>query len=302
MRVLVFGMGAIGSVFAARLSKRHEVVGVCRGEHYEEIKRSGLKLRGGTEGTFSIRVYRSLKELDEKTFDLVLIATKSYDLKQALKAIKRDITFSYLMTVQNGLGLIDILEEVIGRSRVIYGITYNAAVLVRPGVVDHVFLGETVIKSLVDDPFDEYLVKELKSVGLPARKSDNILKDIWLKGTVNCVINPLTAILREKNGIIREKWDLLSDVVSGVVTECLEAAKIDGVDLGSPQELLDLIKDVSLRTSENRSSMLQDILKGRRTEIEFLNCYVASRLESMGKRAPYNRALCALIRSMEGLS
>ena len=301
MRVLVFGMGAIGSVFAARLSKRHEVVGICRGEHYEEIKRNGLKLRGGTEGTFSIRVYRGLKELDEKTFDLVLIATKSYDLKKALKAIK-DVTFSYLMTVQNGLGLIDILEEVIGRSRVIYGITYNAAVLVRPGVVNHVFLGETVIKSLVDDPFDEYLVKELRSVGLPARKSDNILKDIWLKGTVNCVINPLTAILREKNGIIREKWDLLSDVVSGVVTECLEAAKIDGVDLGSPQELLDLIKDVSLRTSENRSSMLQDILKGRRTEIEFLNCYVASRLESIGKKAPYNRALCALIRSMESLS
>jgi len=301
LRVLVFGMGAIGSVFAARLSKRHEVVGICRGEHYEEIKRNGLKLRGGTEGRFSIRVYRGLKELDEKTFDLVLIATKSYDLKKALKAIK-DVTFSYLMTVQNGLGLIDILEEVIGRSRVIYGITYNAAVLVRPGVVNHVFLGETVIKSLVDDPFDEYLVKELRSVGLPARKSDNILKDIWLKGTVNCVINPLTAILREKNGIIREKWDLLSDVVSGVVTECLEAAKIDGVDLGSPQELLDLIKDVSLRTSENRSSMLQDILKGRRTEIEFLNCYVASRLESIGKKAPYNRALCALIRSMESLS
>ncbi|MCD6503503.1 MAG: 2-dehydropantoate 2-reductase [Euryarchaeota archaeon] len=301
MRILIFGMGAIGSIFAARFSLKHDVVGICRGEHYEKVKRKGLEVKGATEGLFNIEVYKSVEEIPKKAFDIVIIATKSYELKKALNIVKRNLSFSYVMTLQNGFDVYDILLSNIDRERAIYAITYNAATLVAPGIVKHISIGDTIVKSLSGDPIEKTIVDALIDVGLPAKTSPDIMRDIWLKGTINCVINPITALFGKKNGIIYDKWDLLEDLILGIVEECVRAAMIHGVYLGEVDKILDLVKRTAKETSENMSSMLQDILKGRKTEIESLNCYVSKVLNDKGIKAPYNSVMCTIIKVLETL-
>lgn len=299
MKILVYGMGAIGSVFAARLSTVHEVVGICRGEHYKVIKDRGLKLSGETQGTFIIKVAESLDDVGEEYFDLVLVTTKSYDLRKSLKKIKESISFSHILAIQNGLNTAEILTEEIRNADILVGVTYNAATLEAPGIVKHAYKGKTYIASLRGSEFQMRLASVLSDVGLPSEVPQDIFKIIWEKAAVNCVINPLTAILYEKNKIIVELWDELLPIIESIIDEIIEAAKIFGVNLPQKECLIEKVKKVSIYTGENISSMLQDLQKGKRTEIDALNCYVANVLRRKGHNETVNWLLCTIIKELE---
>ncbi|HEC96383.1 MAG TPA: 2-dehydropantoate 2-reductase [Euryarchaeota archaeon] len=299
MKVLIYGMGAIGSVFAARLSKIHKVIGICRGEHYRVVKNKGLKLIGETQGTYKIDVKESVEELEDTRFDLVIVTTKVYDLRKALRTISEFISFQHVLAIQNGLNMVEILKEEIQNADALVGVTYNAATLEKPGIVRHVSTGKTYIKSLVKVKFEEELASILTNVGLPTETPQDIFRIIWEKAIVNCVINPLTAILCEKNKVIADLWEELLPVIDSVVGEIIEASQIVGVTLPEKEYLLKKIKDISIFTGENTSSMLQDLKRGKRTEIEALNCYIANILERKGRSKTANGMLCYIIKALE---
>jgi len=299
LKILVYGMGAIGSVFAARLSTAHEVVGICRGRHYRMVKDKGLKLYGETQGTYRIKVAESLDEVEDKYFDLVLVTTKSYDLRESLKKIKESISFSHILAIQNGLNVVEILIDEIQKADALVGVTYNAATLEAPGIVRHVYKGKTYVSSIRRDEFQVELASLLSEVGLPAEVPQDIFRIIWEKAAVNCVINPLTAILYEKNKIIAELWDELLPIIESIVEEIIEASRILGVTLPQKEYFLDKIKDVSISTGENISSMLQDLQRGKRTEIDALNCYIANILRRAGRNRTINEVLCSIVKALE---
>jgi len=111
------------------------------------------------------------------------------------------------------------------------------------------------------------------------------------------VINPITALTCEKNGIILS--EALQSTVQSIVRECIEAARLEAVSLDD-ESALQLVRSVASKTASNTSSMLQDRLQGKRTEIDSINGYVVRLAGKHGISLPVNEALCALVRSIEG--
>jgi len=119
--------------------------------------------------------------------------------------------------------------------------------------------------------------------------------EIWRKLTLNCVINPLTALFRVPNKEIAH--DSLREIRRGIVDECIRVAKEEGVVLDP--SLQEEVNTATISYS-NKSSMCQDIIKGRKTEIDFLNGKISELGQRHGVPTPVNDVLTALIRFMEG--
>ena len=124
--------------------------------------------------------------------------------------------------------------------------------------------------------------------------TDHIKDEMWRKVIVNCVINPINAMTRTEVGAIAdERLDPLKRLI---VEECVSVARHDGVQFDG-----DLVEAINRRygPSKNRSSMQQDLLRGRRTEIDFLNGAVARLGASFGIACPVNLALTAIVTQLE---
>ncbi|RLE11612.1 hypothetical protein DRJ04_07725 [Candidatus Aerophobetes bacterium] len=126
--------------------------------------------------------------------------------------------------------------------------------------------------------------------------SKNIKMEIWKKAVINCAINPVGAITGMKNGeLIKNEYT--AKIMALVVSECIEVAEKEGIAFD--EDIFKKTEKIAELTSENENSMLQDIKKRKKTEIEFLNGKVTKIAESHGLKSPYNRTLYFLIKSME---
>ncbi len=116
----------------------------------------------------------------------------------------------------------------------------------------------------------------------------------WSKLFANAVINPITALTREKNGIVLSRH--LEETVERIVDECIAVAEKEGLDLDR-SEVLKFVCSIAEKTSMNTSSMLQDVLKGNRTEIDSINGYVIRLAKKHAIDVPVNETLYALVKS-----
>jgi 2-dehydropantoate 2-reductase len=143
MRLLVFGAGAVGSLLAARLAKRHDVTVVAREDHVRAIRERGLRVTGRTEiHAREIAAAVSVSEVDELP-DVVLVTVKSYQTAAATAALEPFWSESLFVSLQNGLGN----EETLGEScaRVLGAVINQGVIFVEPGKVLHAGEGETWI-------------------------------------------------------------------------------------------------------------------------------------------------------------
>jgi 2-dehydropantoate 2-reductase len=291
MNIVVFGAGAIGSLYAAKLSAHHAVTVIARPSHAEAIARDGLRVIGHESFTCRPETAASVGALPRDT--LVLLTTKVNDNQlaaAALAAVVRGDTI--ILCVQNGLGSEAVVKDAIGgRCLVLRAITQFGAIFREPGVVDFKVAGHTLIEA---GPRSQEIANLLTASGLDGRVSSDIKTEIWRKLIFNCVINPITSIVgSDVGGIADVRLDPLKRLV---IDECRQVAAADGVRFD--EDFVRTIGDV-FGASRNVASMRQDLLKGRPTEIDFMNGAVVALGGGHGIDCPVNTALVAIVKAME---
>ncbi|HEX4640344.1 MAG TPA: 2-dehydropantoate 2-reductase [Chthoniobacterales bacterium] len=294
MEVIVLGAGAIGSLYAAKLAGRNDVTLIGRSEHVAAINRDGLRIEGLEPEVVEVRAASSIATLAADT--LILLTTKVPDTAAALAPIsplvRNDTT---VVSLQNGFGSEEIACRALGeRGIVLRAITQFGAIFETPGVIQFMARGYTLLEQ--HDRSDG-IAALLNAAGLECRVSPNIARDVWHKLVINCVVNPVTAILGcEVGGISNPQLDPLKELV---IAECVAVAATQGIELeGNFQEE---ISDF-FRPSHNIASMLQDLRRGRPTEIDYLNGAVVAVGVQHGVNCPVNEALTAIIKAMAASS
>lgn len=271
MNIVIYGAGAIGSLFGALLNKYNDVILIGRSYHINEIKNKGLIIEGKTKLFIDILAEENSTRL-KKTPELLILTVKSYDTTQAIKKIKQFINKNTtILTIQNGLDNVEKIEKFINRNQILAGITTHGAYLSKPGVVRHTGLGKTIIGEL-NGKETERLKKILKIFNdsfIETFYSKNITREIWVKAIINSCINPITTIFRCKNGYLM-KNPILEKMVEQILLESTKVANIKGMKI-SKKYIQDTIRNVIKSTSNNYSSMLQSLSKGKPTEIGSIN-------------------------------
>jgi 2-dehydropantoate 2-reductase len=271
MKIVIFGAGAIGSLFGAYLSKKNKVVLIGRKQHVESINNKGLEITGITNLNAKLIAKENIKNISFSP-DVIILSVKSYDTFKAVKSFKDIIGENTLVvSLQNGLDNIDKIEEYVAKEKIIVCITTHGSIFSKPGSIIHTGLGKTIIGSVCEKSYGQAksFALELNNSGINSKISKNIIKDMWAKAIINSSINPLTTVFKCKNGYLI-KNPVLENIVKKICKESTNIANLSGFNF-KEDFMVDETFDVITNTKDNFSSMLQSFLKGRKTEIDSIN-------------------------------
>ncbi|MDR0689273.1 MAG: 2-dehydropantoate 2-reductase [Spirochaetaceae bacterium] len=305
MKIVIIGAGAMGSLYGAKLSAVTDTP-VCLLDVWQDqvkaINARGLAVEDGVSP--EPRVYRNLRAFQDPAgigpADLVIIFVKSTLTAQAVRTSRAVFGENTpALTLQNGLGNIEGIAETLPRTSIIAGTTAQGATLLGPGRIRHAGKGKTVIGEL-DGGISPRLTAAadlFNRAGLETEISANVEGLIWDKLLVNVGINALTAVTRLRNGGLLAHEEL-ADLLTAAVTEGARVAGAKGIKLNVPDPVAHT-REVCAATGENQSSMLQDILKGRPTEIDMINGAILREGAAWGIDVPVNGVLTKLVKFFE---
>lgn len=300
MHITIVGAGAMGSLFGAKLSVAARVTLLDPWiEHVRAVQDHGLTIVGldGSEMNLPMTATSDPDTVSEA--DLGIIFVKSHATQEASQWVSRFLADDGLaLTLQNGVGNADTISHVLGRDRAVAGVTSHGATLLGPGRVRHAGQGPTHLgtRPEVADRLSR-VVRILREAGFEVHISENLESLVWSKLLINVGINPLTAILRVPNG---ELLNIPSArvLMSRAVAEAEAVCRAKGIEL-TYSDPLARVEDVARATAANRSSMLQDVVRGAPTEIEVINGAVVEEGHRTGVDTPVNSCLAELVRALE---
>lgn len=285
----------MGSALAGLLAHDNDVYVVARGAHVAAIREHGLLLSGVIRRCVRLPAFETID--DVPLADLLIITTKAYDTAAAISSCREWAgPETMVLTLQNGLGNLEKLRAWKGK-KAFGGTTSMGSTMLGPGKVRIAGLGETAVGSDLDIAGAMRIKRVFESSSIPVKVCRDIEARLWSKAVVSACINPLTAILRVPNGRLLESA-ALKRLIEDICGECVEVAESRGVQL-SVRSTFSRVLAVAEGTSSNRSSMLQDIEKGRRTEIREINGAFCSFASSASIEVPLNRTLVAIVESLE---
>jgi len=301
MKIVIVGPGAIGCLFAALLARSKEEVWLLDKDSQRPLRmnQSGIKIEG-VSGNWQAQIKATASAQEIAQADLVVICVKSYDTKEAIAAARPLVgENTRVLTLQNGIGNIEILSEAVGSDKVIGGVTNLGATLLEEGSVRHAGHGETVIGRL-----DGKIPAEMRSLrtllnkaGFHTRISRDIKGFLWSKLIINAGINALTGVTHLANGRLLE-FEGTRRILREAVAEATKVAKRKRIKLIYDDPLAKA-EAVCEATAANISSMLQDILKKKRTEIDFINGVIVRQGQELGIPTPVNSVLTDLVKTIE---
>ena len=302
MKIAIVGSGALGCLVAGFLkNKTKEDVWIFEKseEKAKKFREDGIKVEG-TSGNFLVKLNATTDPKELGTCDLVIVCVKSYSTEDACKDIKEIVSENTnVMTLQNGIGNVQILNDYFGAEKVIAGITNHGATLLGIGHVRHAGKGDTIIGKS-----DGKLSGALKNIsgilakaGFETKISKDIDSVIWSKLIINVGINALTAILRLTNGRLVE-YEEARSLMRSAVQEAARIVKRKRIKLAY-DDPIQKVESVCKATASNVSSMLQDVLNRKRTEIDFINGAIVRQGKSLGIPAPVNEVLTNLVKTIE---
>jgi 2-dehydropantoate 2-reductase len=308
LRFLVMGAGSIGSVVGGFLHMGgHDVYLVGIGPHIEAVASSGLSITGiwGDHGPLEVDAGSSVGEMREHGFEpeWTLLSVKSYDTEKAMSDLGGSLTGQNgVVSLQNGLGNVEAIAEAAPGMAVGGRVIFGARTL-EPGRVEVTVCADDVLLGPAQGgPVGvEEVVAAFAGSGIPCRFESRILTYIWDKVLYNVCLNALATLLRTNYGNLGdnpETWVAMETLVG----EFYAVAASQDVELVSPDPAayLERFRDELLPpTREHRSSMQEDIERGRRTEIEALNGAVWRMGAERGVPTPANELLTRMIRFRE---
>lgn len=299
-RVLILGTGAMASALGARLARYGRAAVTLAGtwsEALDAIAREGIWVEEQGQ-TWLVRVHASplVGPFGPANFVLVLVKS-SRTAAVAATAARVLLPTSLLVSLQNGLGHREILEERAGRERVAVGVATLGATLLGPGWV-RVIPGPVVLGAeAATAAAVARLAELLRASRIETEVTSEVEKAVWAKLAVNCAINPLSALLGRPNGALLEGPEPRGTLESAA-QEVGVVAAAKGIRLQADPAVLAL--EAAEKTASNRSSMLQDIERGATTEIDALSGAVVREGQSIGVPTPINEYLWRRVREKEG--
>lgn len=277
--IAIIGPGALGLVFAERLSRHSKVALVARSETRARELRSGVTVDGAA---FIPETYAAG---NAPSADWVLVLVKAPDTRAAA-AIASRMSPRGVLSLQNGW-VEELLREPLTGVLAGQGVTTEAAYR-KGSEVRHTGAGETLAPSGFED-----LVGLLQAAGLRTRIEPQIVQARLRKLLVNACINALTALYRIPNGSVCEPPYVRR--ISRLATEGAAILRAEGVDLDD-RAAVELVCGVARATAQNRSSMLQDVEAGRETEAQFVTGALLRMAAARGVAAPTHDILYRFLR------
>ena len=302
-RVAVMGAGAVGCYYGGMLARAGAPVTLIgRANHVDAIAAHGLKFDGlAFQETIKVAASTHADALADA--ELVLFCVKSTDTA----AVARDIaplvqSTALILALQNGVDNPQVIANEV-ECPVIPAVVYVACNMGGPGYVRHTGRGDLVIgtlRSAARAPTSdqvEGLAALLERAGVPCRVSANVEGELWGKLLINCTYNAISALgkARYKRLVALEDTRAL---MRAVVREVLAVAKVSGVTLPDG-DWNDIALGLADSMPEATSSTAQDLSRGKRTEIDHLNGFLARRGVALGIDTPINRTLHALVKLAE---
>lgn len=303
MRVGIVGCGAMGGVWAARLSRAGEDVSVVDAspDVVERLASEGLGIADpdGDMATGPLRAHSSADGLT--AVDVLYVFVKAQHTAAAAEMAKPLVTdATTVVTLQNGWGNADVLADHYPPPQLVMGVTYHSATVRGPGQVSHTGSGPTFVGPYMTDSLDRsQTVADLQDgAGLLTTPTTEIRTEVWKKLVLNAVTLPTAALTRLNAGELGMSGTL-RELLDELTRETVAVAKAMGlpVDAG---ERIDRIRAVLEGAGAGKPSMLQDVEAKRKTEIEVINGAVVREADRLGVAVPLNRAMTALIGGLEG--
>ncbi len=298
MNIVVLGAGAIGSLFGGLLSQKNTVVLVGRTPHITAIKNLGLTITGKTLLTVHVSAEDSIDNVNIQP-DVILITVKSYDTEKAIQEAASLITKkTIVISLQNGLDNIEKIKKTVDTKNILGGVTTHGAVLVKPGLIRHTGVGQTILGELTGENTNRLtdLVSLCNESGIETIKTTNFLRELWIKTIINSSINPLTALFFCKNGYLLEN-PILENVMNQICKESTAVALSEKIAV-TYEEMAEKTKEVVRLTAENYSSMLQSVQRETKTEIDSINGAILQMGKKQGVDVSLNEILVYLMQSL----
>jgi 2-dehydropantoate 2-reductase len=301
MKIAIVGTGGMGAMTGGLLKEAGADVYLhdIDKEHIETIKKNGLLIEG-IGGERHVPVNATTRIEDIGIPGLIIIFVKSYNTGHAAAEAKKIIgEHTTILTLQNGLGNVEILERVLGSDKVLAGTTDAAATIAGPGRVKHTAYGSVYIGEFNGEITGRIreIVALFAKAGFNAHPSDNVLGLIWTKLILNIAINPLGTILRSRCEKLIDN-DYSRTIMRKVVEEALRVAEHKGITLIYP-DMVQAAYDLAEKNASSFNSMAQDFLKGKKTEIDFISGAIVNEAEQLGIPAPFNQAMTMIVKALE---
>ncbi len=299
MKTVFLGSGAMGCLYGGLLAEAGfdvTLVDVWK-EHMDAVNERGLSIQAAGEERIIKNIRGTTDPAAAGKADLIVVFVKSTATSEAMKGAMSLVgPDTAVLTLQNGLGNVEKLAAVAGSERVVAGITGHGSTLLGPGKIRHAGQGDTIIGE-PDGTISERLQKigaMFEQAKIPTRLSNNVIGLIWGKLLVNVGINALTAMTGLRNGRMTEVPEA-EELLIAAVKEGMAVAAAAGITLET-DDPVEYTKKVARMTGPNRSSMLQDVMNKRLTEIDVINGAIVDKGKRLGVTTPINLALTNLIR------
>jgi 2-dehydropantoate 2-reductase len=293
------GAGAVGCYFGGMLARAGAPVTLIgRPPHIDALGRDGLWLETLRFQEW-VRVAASSTVEAARDAAVVLFCVKTLDTEEAAKALASHLAPSaVVLSLQNGVDNGERIRAA-GGFEALPAVVYVAAAMTGPGRVKHTGRGDLIVGDPRGDRREELerLAKQFARAGVPCVVSDNVEGELWGKLAINCAYNAVSALGRAKYGRIARDPRTCA-VLRLAVEETMAVARAAGVRLGD-MDLVEATFRLGEAMSGATSSTAQDIARGKRTEIDALNGYVARRGAELGVSTPVNQTLHALVKLLE---
>ena len=303
MKIAVLGAGAMGSIYGGHLSINNDVYMIDKKEELvEKINADGLKLyENDKDVIYHPKALLSSEGIGE--VDLVIIFVKALYSRAALmenKAIIGDNT--YVLTLQNGAGHEDIIEEFVPKERIIIGTTEDNGAILDNGYVRRGGKGKTNIGMLVEDK--KGMLDTEKDCSLFLKGSTHIYSNmqqlIWDKLFTNVSLSALTGVLQVPIGFIAEDeyaWNMTVTLIK----EAMQVAKAMGLEFDE-DEMIERVRNTSINSPEGRTSIYADLKAGRLTEVNTISGAVVKAGDRLGIPVPSHKMIVNMVHAMENKS
>ncbi len=302
-RVAVMGAGAVGCYYGGMLARAGAPVTLIgRATHVEAIRRAGLRFDGlHFQQTLALAASTTLEAVQRA--DLLLFCVKSTDTGDAARAIAPLLNpDAMVLALQNGVDNAERIAALVP-CPVVPAVVYVACNMGGPGHLRHTGRGDLVIgaqRGATPTPTAAQLTRLaawLEAAQVPCRVSDNVEGELWGKLLINCTYNAISALGRARYKRLTALAETRA-LMRAVVLEVLAVAHASGVTM-PPGDWVEIALGLSASMPEATSSTAQDLARGKRTEIDHLNGFLAQRGAAKGVDTPVNRALHALVKLAE---
>jgi 2-dehydropantoate 2-reductase len=300
MRIAILGSGGVGGYFGGRLAETGaDVTFIARGAHLAALRERGLRIDSPQGNHQVARVQATDDPASIGPVDIVFFTVKLYDTEEATRMLPPLIGPGTLVVpFQNGVDSVDALTRAVGREHVAGGTAYVAAVIAEPGLIRHTAMGSLIFGPLDGggSPLLDRLVEACHLAGFGVTLSDDIMVDIWAKFARLTVFSGMTALTRCPVGPLRDDPDLLA-MMRAALLESIAVARAKGVPLPK-QAFEEMDAAMGALPPNSRSSMLEDLERGRRLELPWLSGTVVRIGQEVGVDTPVHRFITTALKPL----